>query len=114
MKIEHYEFGKITIEGKTYSSDIIVFPDRVIPDWWRKEGHQLCIEDISEVIKYSPEIIVVGTGAYGVLVVLEETKKFLEQKNIKLIICSTKDAVKKFNELISQNKKTVGCFHLTC
>lgn len=114
MRITHYEFGKITIKDKTYISDVIVYPEKVNSSWWRKEGHQLCIEDIEEVLNYSPEIVVVGTGAYGLLTVLEETKKFLEQRNIQLLIFPTKEAVKKFNELDTQNKKVVGCFHLTC
>ncbi len=114
MKITHYEFGKITIDNKTYISDVIVFPEKVNSTWWRKEGHQLCLEDINEVINYAPEIIVVGTGAYGALAVLDETKKFLEKKNIQMVVLPTKSAVKKFNELIEQNKKVVGCFHLTC
>ncbi|MHA1839475.1 MAG: hypothetical protein ACTSYO_05915 [Candidatus Ranarchaeia archaeon] len=37
--IDKYEFGCIVIRGQEYTSDVIVFPDRVIDGWWRKERH---------------------------------------------------------------------------
>jgi hypothetical protein len=30
MKIEAYEFGRIVYGGKTYTSDLIIYPDRVV------------------------------------------------------------------------------------
>ena len=41
MKITHYEFGRISIEGKDYDSDVIISADGVQDQWWRKEGHNL-------------------------------------------------------------------------
>ncbi len=37
MRIDHYVFGKMVVDGKTYTSDLIVYPDRVDPSWWRPE-----------------------------------------------------------------------------
>ena len=85
MKIEAYSFGTITIDGKTYHKDIILFPDSVRPNWRRKEGHSLLIEDLQEVIEYRPEILIVGTGAYGVLQVPAVTKKALKKLDIELV-----------------------------
>lgn len=33
MKIDHYSFGKIIINGKTYPSDVIIYPDSVDSSW---------------------------------------------------------------------------------
>ena len=44
--IESYNFGKITINSKEYHSDLIIYMNRIDDKWWRKEGHNLCIEDI--------------------------------------------------------------------
>jgi len=33
MHISDYRFGRIVIDGKTYTSDVIVYPDRVDPSW---------------------------------------------------------------------------------
>ena len=45
-RIEGYSFGSISVDGRRYKSDLIIYPDRVRSDWWRKEGHQLQLEDI--------------------------------------------------------------------
>ena len=46
--IDSYHFGQIMINGENYSSDVIIFPDRVQGEWRRKKGHELGLEDISE------------------------------------------------------------------
>ena len=37
--IESYGFGRMKIDGVTYTSDLIIFADHVKSDWWRIEGH---------------------------------------------------------------------------
>ncbi len=112
--IERYSFGSITIRGKTYTSDVIVYPDHVKSGWWRKEGHSLCERDLEEVLKWRPNTIIIGTGAYGCMKVPEEVKNSLRLKGIKLIIRRTDDACKIFNKLVKSNKKVVAALHLTC
>lgn len=51
--IDSYQFGKIIIDGKIYTSDIIIYPDRVEAGWWRREGHALHRDDISGIIASS-------------------------------------------------------------
>jgi hypothetical protein len=46
--IENYSFGQMLINGKKYNSDLIIFKDYIYDSWWRKEGHNLCIDDIKE------------------------------------------------------------------
>lgn len=114
MKIEKYDFGEIVVNGKKYTRDLIIFPDKIKENWWRKEGHSLCIEDLKEVIEYKPEILIIGTGYSGVMEVKEEVIKELERNNIKVIIKKTKEAVNIFNEYTLKNKKVVCALHLTC
>ena len=111
--IDSYSFGKMVIDGKTYTSDVILYPDKVDDSWWRESGHLLQKEDLRDVIQYNPEILIVGTGAYGLMKILDETKQFLEVKGIELISEETKEACKIYNEL-KERKKVVAAFHLTC
>ncbi|MFB0566735.1 MAG: Mth938-like domain-containing protein [Candidatus Aminicenantaceae bacterium] len=111
--IESYSFGQMVIGRQKYTSDLIIFPDRIHSSWWRISGHRLSLKDLKEVIKEEPEIIVIGTGAVGLMTVEEEVKKYAREKGIILIIEKTKTAVQKFNELTS-TKKIIGAFHLTC
>ena len=113
MHIDGYVFGRIIIDGKTYTTDVIIYPDRVGPSWWRKEGHYLNKEDLPDIIKAKPDILVIGTGNMGVMVVPEATIKYIEKQGIEVHVAKTGQAVEIFNEL-SSGKKVIGAFHLTC
>ncbi|MEW6555908.1 MAG: MTH938/NDUFAF3 family protein [Elusimicrobiota bacterium] len=112
MQIEFYDFGEIVINGKKYNSDVIIYPDTVQSSWWRKQGHSLCVDDLNDVISAKPEIIIVGTGYSGCMTIPVETKKQIENQNIKLIVENTKKATELHNKL--QNKNVITCLHLTC
>jgi hypothetical protein len=111
--IDSYSFGKIVVDGETYITDIILYPNKIDDKWWRKSGHLLLKEDLKDIIQFNPDVLVVGTGAYGLMKVPGETKKFIESKGIKLIVEETSEAYKIYNELKDQ-KKVVAAFHLTC
>ena len=111
--IDSYRFGLIVVNGKHYTSDLIVFPDRVKDNWWRKTGHELCLDDLSEVVAEKPEVLVVGTGASGLMKVLSEVKQSLEAGGIKLIAKPTNEACTLYNQLC-QSQRVVAALHLTC
>jgi hypothetical protein len=113
MHIDDYSFGRIVIDGTTYTSDVIVYPDKVDTSWWRKEGHLLQKADLSDVEASGPAVVVIGTGSWGVRKVPESTVTFLESQGARVIIEKTAQAVKIFNEE-SKKRKAVGAFHLTC
>ena len=66
-EIQTYQFGQMSVDGKLHTQDLILLPDRVVAKWWRKDGHRLDVEDLREIIDASPEVLVVGTGAYGLM-----------------------------------------------
>jgi len=111
--IESYNFGQIVIDGKRYTSDVIIFPDRVKGDWWRKEGHQLSIEDIQDILKEKPDILVIGTGYAGLMKISPETREHLQSEGIQLIAENTRKACKTYNQL-SKSRKVIAALHLTC
>lgn len=113
MKIEHYSWGQISINGQTYTSDVIIYPDRIDSSWWRKEGHNLYIEDLKDVIKAEPEAVIIGTGALGVMKVPKETRSHLESKGIEVYVERTGKAVELFNKL-REDKTVIAALHLTC
>ncbi len=111
--IENYNFGKIKVSGKTYSSDIIIYPNHVDAHWWRKQSHNLEMDDIKEVIDAKPEVIIIGTGQPGYMQVDNETKEKLNKLGIKTIILPTEKACQEYNRIINQ-KTVIACLHLTC
>jgi len=111
--IDSYRFGEIVINGKKYSSDVLIFPNRVRDNWWRKTGHELRLEDIAEVITENPEVLVVGTGASGLMKVLPEVEQAAQARGIKLIVETTDRACDTYNQL-SHSPKLIAALHLTC
>jgi hypothetical protein len=114
MHIEGYGFGRIKIDGSAYTKDVLLLPPRVLSPWWRREGHELVMADLGEVIAYAPETLVIGTGAHGLMKVLPETMEQLESADIKLEALPTEGACRRFAELFDQGRRVAGGFHLTC
>ncbi len=113
MKIEHYSFGKIIIDGNTYISDVIIYPGRVNSSWWRERGHYLQIIDLTDVINALPEILIIGTGYFGRMTVPKETLSHLKSKGIEIYVEHTKKAVELFNTF-QNDKAVIAALHLTC
>ncbi|HIQ22802.1 MAG TPA: hypothetical protein EYH34_16375, partial [Planctomycetes bacterium] len=80
--IDSYEFGRIVIDGQTFTSDVIIFPDRVDANWWRKEGHRLQLADLEGIWEAQPELLVVGTGATGRMEVAPEVARRLSDQGV--------------------------------
>jgi len=112
-RISQYSFGSIIIDGRNYRSDVIIFPGRINPSWWRKEGHYLRPEDLEEVAAAKPSVVVIGTGASGVMHVPAETVKWLEDRGIEVKVARTGEAVDIYNAL-KDNTEAVAALHLTC
>jgi hypothetical protein len=112
-RVDSYQFGRIVVDGQTYTDDIILLPDRVVPGWWRERGHQLSIDDLEVVLDAQPQVLVIGTGAHGVMKVPHGTRRAVEEAGMELKIADTDDACQTYNEW--RNKQpTAGAFHLTC
>ncbi len=113
--IEEYRFGKMVIDGKTYEKDLMVAGGKVIPEWWRKKGHNLQVEDIKEVIeREQPEIVVVGKGQFGMMSISDEVRQYLHDQDIELYDKKTGKAVQIYNRYYQRKKHVLGAFHLTC
>ncbi len=124
MKIDSYSFGNIVIDGKSYSSDVIILKDRVISNWWRREGHTLCLDDLKDILTtpFSPpseggerggDVLVVGTGASGMMKVLKEVRDYFKLKGVRIIEKTTDKACKTYNKLHDSHNVSAA-LHLTC
>lgn len=113
--IDSYDFGVIVVNGKKFTSDVVILPEKIIEGWWRREGHKICVEDLREVLNCEKlENLVVGTGYYGMVKILPEVENALKTRGITLITEPTKEACKTFNQLLKSKKRVAGAFHLTC
>jgi len=113
MNIDGYEFGKIRIDGKSYTSDVIIYGDKIDGSWRREEGHMLAVNDILNIVSSKPDILIIGTGADGCMIVPEGVKKEIGSKGIKLMVKKTAEACEEYNKLKS-SASVIAALHLTC
>jgi hypothetical protein len=111
-EIDGYGFGRVTIDGREETRDVIVLPERVVRGWWRKEGHALVLEDLDEVLDELPERLLVGTGAYGQLRPDPGALETLRARGVEVEVLPTAEAVQRYAQL--DPRKTAAALHLTC
>lgn len=114
MRISSHSFGKLVCKGKVYSSDLIIYPGKVDDLWWRDQSHLIAWKDIQEIITAEPEVLVVGTGQFGMMKVEEGLTEKLKAEGIELLVARTKEACELFNKYSKEGKRVIGAFHLTC
>lgn len=118
MRIEYPSFGRIIIDGKTYDQDVVVYPSGRIEKrkkWLSKDkhgtSHKLDPDELREYLTEDFDVLLVGTGAWGRLSLLPESRELVANKEI--IEKPTGDAVELFNELHGK-RKVLAIFHITC
>ncbi len=111
-RIDHYEFGRIIIDGREESKDLIILPDRVVRNWWRQDGHALVLDDLAELVGELPSHLVVGTGANGRMRPDPDTLQQLQNRGLTVEALPTSQAVRRYGELDPAN--TAVALHLTC
>ncbi|MFP3983063.1 MAG: Mth938-like domain-containing protein [Desulfurivibrionaceae bacterium] len=112
--ITNYDFGRIVIDGKTYTSDVIITSQGVNAGWWRKSGHSVVPEDIREMVEDAPDTIILGQGKPGMMKATRELRDYLKEHGINLIEEPTAKAVETYNRLDKEKARVCAGFHLTC
>jgi hypothetical protein len=111
-RIDHYEFGRIVVDRHEEIKDLIILPDRVVRNWWRREGHALVLDDLAEVLDELPPHLVVGTGANGRMRPDPDMIRQLQGRGLTVETLPTGQAVRRFGEL--DPARAAAALHLTC
>jgi hypothetical protein len=111
-RIEDYSFGRVTVDGKEHTRDVIVLPERVVGGWWRRDGHGLVLEDFEDVLEELPPRLLVGCGAYAQLHPDPAALESLRERGVEVEVLPTAEAVSRYGEL--DPRRTAAALHLTC
>jgi hypothetical protein len=116
VRFGHFEFGVIDIDGVTYEHDVVV--DRGDVRRRKKKASKKFREtfghtplSLEEAIPWNCTCLVIGTGAYGRLPVMDEVKREAKDRRVKLLVLPTAEAIK---VLQKHPKKTNAVLHVTC
>ena len=117
-EINRTSFGSITIGGVNYDHDIIIGLEGGIKKRKKKlskavygTSHTISLDEAGFVYQEGAEGIIIGSGQYGVTELSGEAKAFFDQKNCRVELFATPDAMKEWN---MAEGKWIGLFHITC
>lgn len=112
--INSTKFGSITVDGKTYSDDVIIPWDDEVKEIHLAVRHLFGLPEFNQIALKKPDVLIIGTGDSDLLRVSEEIKKLCSEKGIELIEMVSRRAIEKFNEIFNQGKKVAAFIHVTC
>jgi hypothetical protein len=116
MRFEDYSFGQIRIDSKTYEHDVFVDRGKIRK---RKKGPSKEFRadyghtplSAKEDLPWKCERLVIGTGAYGSLPVMDEVHEEARRWKVALVTVPTAEAVKQLDE---STDDTNAVLHVTC
>jgi hypothetical protein len=117
-RIERFKFGSIIIDGKRYGRDVLMFADGTVRQrkggFWKFGSHVIKKAEIEELLKTSPEVVVVGTGTNAVAKLAPDAEISLKEAKIELITLPSREAVERLNRLAQEGKRVSALVHITC
>lgn len=111
--IGRFEFGTIVIDGQSYESDVIIFPNGAVEQWQHKDEHALRPRDVDKIIKAEPEAVIIGLGTVGNLKMRPKAEKRFQEAGIEVMTYRTSKAVETYKELRGQ-RRVAAVLHVTC
>ena len=116
MRIDEFQFGTIRIDGRSYDCDVVLQEGKVSkrkkkPSKQYRERFGHTPLSVDEVIPWACKRLIVGTGAYGQLPVMDDVKREAERRRVKLVIVPTAEAIEQINRA---SERTNAILHVTC
>ena len=116
--IEGFKFGSIVIGGKRYGRDVLMLPDGTVKQrkggFWKFGSHVIKKAEIEELVKASPEVVIIGTGTSAVARLAPDAEIPAREAAIELAVLPSKEAVERLNRLVEQGKRVSALIHITC
>jgi hypothetical protein len=115
MHFDGFSFGSIGIDGSTYEQDVVIDRGEIRK---RKKSRSKRFRDefghtplsIEEKIPWKCRRLVIGTGAYGRLPVMDEVRREAKRRRVELVIVPTSEAIR----LMEEDSAANAILHVTC
>jgi hypothetical protein len=117
-KIRGTEFGSIKIGEEVHERDVIIRLSGQVKKR-KKElskkaygtSHIISLDEAKHVYEEGAELLIIGTGQYGLVQLSDEAAKYLRRKKCKVRLQPTPEAIQVWNEAKGD---VIGLFHVTC
>lgn len=111
LGIRYCLFGEVAVGPSVYRNDVIVFPERVAP-WRRRQNGAVTPDDIDEVLRYEPEMVIFGNGFAKRVEVQAEVREYLRKRGIRYMVFSTPRASEIYNRHLGIGR-VAACLAIT-
>ena len=116
MRISHFAFGVLEIDGVMYEHDVVIDRGEIQK---RKKKASKKFRDafghtplsVEENLPCRCTRLVIGTGAYGRLPVMDDVKREADERGVKLLVLPTAEAIA---VLQRGGRETNAVLHVTC
>ncbi|MGI9272891.1 MAG: Mth938-like domain-containing protein [Woeseiaceae bacterium] len=102
---------EIVIGDQKWSESVALTTNGVLEDWTPATLDTLGIDDLAELLKLEPELIVVGTGSKQLLP-NRELMFAMARKGVGLEVMDTPAAARTFNVLISEGRSVAAILYV--
>ncbi len=106
-RIQAYGEQSIQIAGQCYSQNLIVAPENLLVPWTPHAIAELNSQDLAEILKFAPEVVILGTGKQLVFPTHEVLTPLLEC-GLSPEIMDTGAACRTYNLLMSEGRQVVA------
>jgi hypothetical protein len=117
-RIDHTQFGSITIEGRVSEHDIIIRLNGQVEKRKKKlskaiygTSHIVSLDEAKHVYEEGAERLVIGAGQQGMLALSDEAAEYLKREKCQVELLPTHKAIQAWNEA---EGAVIGLFHVTC
>lgn len=109
--IRSHEAGSLVIGDQTYTSNLILSPGQIMPDWAAASTEFLTMELLADALALNPGILLLGTGAVQRFPDPELMASVMGL-GIGLEVMDTAAACRTYNILASENRPVVAALML--
>ena len=117
-KIEHTEFGSITVAGETFDHDILIRLDGQVKKRKKKlskeiygTSHIVSEAEAEAIYDNGADRLIVGCGQSGALGLSEAAQDFFKRQKCQVTVAPTPQAIAAWN---AAEGRIIGMFHVTC
>jgi hypothetical protein len=118
MRIEHSDFGKITVDGKLYPHDVVISLYDEIRKRKKKLSkkkygtpHIISKAEAKSVFEKGCDPLIVGAGREGQVRLSPRVSEYRAKKGCAVVLQPTQEAIRRFNQSTANE---IGLIHVTC
>jgi hypothetical protein len=117
-KIDKFGFGSVVIDGTKHIRDLILLPDgkmkRRDGGFWVIGSHYIKKDEVEQLFTAGTKAVVIGVGVFSRAHLSTDAANYAKSQSAELFVLPSRDAVRKWNQLTDEGKRTAALIHITC